>query len=68
VRFTGGPGGSRNWPAPATGQRAGSVETAPRDADALQSLARALLAARLGEALVLRAARTCRMDDLQQVV
>ncbi len=38
---------------------------AAREADLLQGLARVLRAARLGDALVLQAARSVRMDDLE---
>jgi hypothetical protein len=48
------------------GCHAEPVQKTKREAESLQSLARVLRAARLGEALVLRAARSCRMDDLEQ--
>jgi hypothetical protein len=73
VRLFGSQRRFRGLPTLATRQHAepaekGPVEKMPCEPEALQSLARALLAARLGEALVFQAARSCRMDDLQQVV
>jgi len=67
VRLFGGHGRYRDRPSLATGQHEQPVVKATREADALQSLARALMAARLGEALVAQAARGLRMDDLEQV-